>query len=91
MKRVLVRYFGRVQGVGFRAGVRQIAAGFKVKGWVKNLSDGSVELLVAAEAAELEAFLQAVRNSRLGGYLDREVQDFPPMGDLAADFEIRYS
>ena len=82
---------GRVQGVGFRATVRQVAAGFKVKGWVKNLPDGSVEMLAAAEAAELEAFMAAVRNSQLRGHIDREVQDFPPLGDLAADFEIRYS
>ena len=42
-KRVL--YSGRVQGVGFRFSSKQIARGFDVCGWVKNLPDGRVELL----------------------------------------------
>jgi acylphosphatase len=91
LRRLLVRYSGNVQGVGFRASVRQIARGFEVKGWVKNLSDGGVEMLVSAEAKEVEAFLQAIRDSRLREYFDREVQESGPSVDLAEGFEIRYS
>ena len=90
MKRVLVRYSGRVQGVGFRATARQIAGGFKVSGWVKNTSDGGVELVVAAEAAELEAFLKAIRDSPLGHKIDREVQEDYDDAALKGDFDIRY-
>ena len=39
-----VIYSGRVQGVGFRFTTRQIASGYEVNGWVKNLPDGRVEL-----------------------------------------------
>lgn len=45
---VVVR--GRVQGVGFRWFVRETARYLDLAGWVKNLSDGSVE--VAADGAE---------------------------------------
>ena len=41
---VQVFYEGNVQGVGFRYTVKQIAKGFDVIGWVKNLRDGRVEL-----------------------------------------------
>src|SRR5688572_25537300 len=47
-----VFYSGRVQGVGFRYTAKQLAAGFDVTGWVRNLPDGRVELLVIAEEAE---------------------------------------
>ena len=90
MKRVLVTYSGRVQGVGFRAGVRQIASKFKVSGWVKNLSNGNVELVVAAEDMELADFLRAIRDSRLGGFIDREVQEPYANEQLKGDFEIKY-
>lgn len=60
-----VFYEGRVQGVGFRWTVKDVARGFDVTGWVKNLPDGRVELLVFGEAAEVEAFLHEIEDSPL--------------------------
>ena len=45
-------FSGRVQGVGFRYQTLQIAKGFDVCGWVKNLADGRVYLV--AEGVEQE-------------------------------------
>jgi len=54
-----VFYEGRVQGVGFRYTVRQIATGYDIAGWIRNLPDGRVELLAAGDPEEVTAFLQA--------------------------------
>ena len=43
-----ILYEGRVQGVGFRFGVRQIAEGFAVAGHAANLPDGRVEVFLQA-------------------------------------------
>jgi acylphosphatase len=86
---VLVRYTGDVQGVGFRANARTIAGGFKIRGWVKNEPDGSVSLIATAEAAELEAFLQAIRDSGLGSHIEREVIEPQPHPASANGFDIR--
>ena len=51
---------GRVQGVGFRYAVKQIAMGFDICGWVKNLSDGTVELHINGEEEEIEEFIQEI-------------------------------
>jgi len=55
-----VNYEGKVQGVGFRYAVRELAKGFMVVGWVSNLTDGSVEMLVQGESEEVEEFLTEI-------------------------------
>jgi acylphosphatase len=75
-----VLYEGRVQGVGFRYTVKTIAHGFDVIGSVRNLPDGRVELTAAGDAEEVEAFLQAIRESALAGHIQTEnVSHIPPL------------
>lgn len=71
-ERVTVFYSGRVQGVGFRYTAKTQALGFDVQGTVRNLSDGRVELIAEGERDELEAFLEAVRESAVGGFVRGE-------------------
>lgn len=51
---------GRVQGVGFRATTQRLAGGFAVRGFVRNLADGGVEIVAEAEPDELDRFQEAV-------------------------------
>lgn len=60
MRKVKVKYFGRVQGVGFRMTTRDIAMDFEVSGTVCNVNDGSVELIAVGDQAELEGLLTAI-------------------------------
>jgi len=85
-----VFYSGRVQGVGFRYSVKQIAAGYEVTGWVRNLPDGRVELCACGEAEEVQEFLEAIAASQLKTHI-REVSDQPidPPLDLPSSFFIR--
>ena len=57
-KRVI--FEGRVQGVGFRYTVKDLARGFDVRGWVKNLHDGSVELQVTGESDEVDGIIREI-------------------------------
>lgn len=83
-----VFYEGRVQGVGFRFTVRQIAKGFDVTGWVKNLPDGRVELQAGGEPAEVRAFLTAIRESELGALIRNATEhEIAPLQN-ARGFEI---
>jgi len=67
-----VLYSGRVQGVGFRYAVRRVASGFEVTGAVRNLPDGRVELVAEGNKDELDAFRQAIRQSGLEHFIQKE-------------------
>ncbi len=61
---------GRVQGVGFRYTVKQLATGFDVLGNVKNLPEGTVELNLMGEEDEVAEFLnEIVEESTLSHYI----------------------
>ena len=52
---------GRVQGVGFRMFVRDVAVRENVRGWVRNLPDGRVEALVEGESESVTRVERALR------------------------------
>lgn len=54
MSELHVRVTGMVQGVGFRWFVRERARRLGLAGWVRNLPDGSVEVLASGDAQQLE-------------------------------------
>jgi acylphosphatase len=83
-----VFYEGRVQGVGFRYTVRQVATGFDIAGWVRNMPDGRVELLAAGEQDELEAFLMAIEESGLGSFIRKQMVNEIPHPAGLRGFEI---
>jgi len=53
-------FTGRVQGVGFRYITKQLALGFEIVGWVKNLADGTVELQIMGEDDEVDDFIREI-------------------------------
>lgn len=68
----VVYYAGDVQGVGFRATAAGLARRHPaVRGWVRNLPDGRVELLADGPAEAVAAFLADVRD-RMAGYIGSE-------------------
>jgi acylphosphatase len=90
MKRqqVHVFYSGRVQGVGFRYTVKVTATGFDVTGTVKNLDDGRVELFAEGEKNELDAFLDAIRESEVGRFVKNEQASWGEAKNEFRGFEI---
>ena len=86
--RLRVLYSGHVQGVGFRCTVKSLATGFEVVGTIRNLSDGTVELVVEGVKSELSAFQQAIRDSGLGRLIADEDATWSAAGGELRGFLI---
>jgi acylphosphatase len=68
MVRYLVR--GRVQGVGFRWFVMREASRLKLRGHVRNLPDGDVEVCAEGSGAALSALEQALARGPAGARVE---------------------
>ena len=57
MNAIHVSVYGQVQAVGYRNWIKENAERLNIKGWVRNASDGSVELFLQAEKDTLNQLL----------------------------------
>ena len=71
---------GRVQGVGYRYFVHDLATRFEVKGYVQNTHDNKVEIICQGKKNNLDMFIQAVKKgpalSFISEFLIEEIADF---------------
>ncbi|MCB4768427.1 acylphosphatase [Ancylobacter sp. Lp-2] len=81
---------GRVQGVGYRAWLAMEAGRRGLRGWVRNRRDGTVEALLHADEATLEALVDACRHGPAAAAVRAidlfETDEMPPTA-----FEVRSS
>ena len=88
-KQAHVYYIGRVQGVGFRFTVASLALKSGIKGWVKNLYDGKVELLAEAEEAVLNEFLNKI-SQIFSRYIQNSEIEWIRAGEKFKDFRVEF-
>ena len=88
-KRLHIYYTGRVQGVGFRFTTEDIASELGVCGWVKNLGDGRVEVVVEAKEELLKEFLERIKKYFAQYIRDLDVEWKEATGEFK-DFAIKF-
>jgi acylphosphatase len=65
-----IQIFGRVQGVGFRYSARQAARIYGIKGYVRNMSDGSVYIEAEGPEKNMAEFVRWCREGPDFAYID---------------------
>jgi acylphosphatase len=65
---------GRVQGVGFRWFVHREAAEIGLRGWVRNTTDGHVEIVAAGSPEDLNELKTALHKGSRGSRVDRVLE-----------------
>jgi acylphosphatase len=83
-----VIFEGRVQGVGFRYTTASIARQCNIKGYVRNLRDGSVELVAEGSAQNVKRLLDQLAEA-FPGYIERQTGEEVAGTEPFAGFEIR--
>ena len=78
---------GQVQGVGFRWSAVREARNRGIKGFVKNLSDGSVYIEAEGSMKQLTTFVEWCKKGPNFGYVDSVIVDTFPPADYT-DFRI---
>ena len=70
-----INYRGRVQGVGFRWNVKQIADNFPCSGYVKNLADGSVDVVLEGKRSDLNNCISLIEQRMRGKWFTKTVDE----------------
>lgn len=89
MLRYYIIFKGNVQGVGFRFTTEKIASKYGIRGFVKNRSDGSVEVVAEGSCEKLNLFLGDINDyfkSYIHNYSKKEL---PTQGEFS-DFRIAF-
>lgn len=89
LERRTVHYDGHVQGVGFRYTAQASARGHPVTGFVRNLPNGQVELIVEGSRDALDRFLGKLAQ-RMAGYITHTSVDQAPATGEFDSFGIRH-
>ena len=91
MTAIRVIFKGRVQGVGFRYAVKDLARSFDVCGQVENLPDGTVELQVMGEPDEVAAFIREITHeSNVAHHIQSFMSESIPLLKDASGFKITH-
>ena len=68
-------FSGRVQGVGFRFTVLNIANRYMLKGIVRNLPDGTVEMIAQGPTEDVDGCIEDIKESFAGNVREARVQE----------------
>lgn len=88
--RVHIYVFGVVQGVFFRANTQEQASMLGITGWVKNKSDGSVEIVAEGEKGQLDALVQWTKHGPSTANVTKHQYIWEEYKNEFKNFEIRY-
>ena len=88
--RAHVFYSGRVQGVGFRYTAEKVALELGLAGWVKNISDGRVEIVCEGSKEKIDELLARIRKSSLGPHIKKVDCQWEPPTQEFQDFIVEF-
>ena len=87
MVRKRIRFYGEVQGVGFRYTARHAADYYGCTGWVSNMWDGSVAMEIQGEEDQIDQVILAIERGSYIRIENLDVKDIPVVED---EYDFRF-
>lgn len=81
---------GRVQGVNFRYYTQRRASSLDLTGYVRNMWDGTVEVVAEGPREALEELLAFLRVGPRAAFVTQVDTEWPGLTGTFTDFEVRY-
>lgn len=81
-------FSGKVQGVFFRAFTKKYADKLGIKGYAKNLKDGSVEVIAVGEKDSLDSLLSMLHEKPGYGNIEKEHVNFSDVEENYTGFLV---
>ncbi|MHC4074212.1 MAG: acylphosphatase [Planctomycetota bacterium] len=82
-------FTGRVQGVGFRFTAHRMANRHQLTGYVRNLRDGTVEMLAQGRVEDIDDCIRDIQEYLPGHVRDTKIEEVPP-NPTSTDFKITF-
>jgi acylphosphatase len=89
-KRLYLKIFGRVQGVGFRYWASGVAKNSGLKGWIKNVGEKTVEGEIEGEEKSLEEFLEWAKKGSRWARVEKVEARWEEFKGEFGDFKIKF-
>lgn len=89
-KRLYIKVYGIVQGVGFRASTLREARRLELTGYVKNLPTGEVEIVAEGDEEKLKKLLEWAKKGPPGAVVEKVEWKEEEFTGLFKSFEIKY-
>ena len=90
MKRIHALVSGRVQGVFFRWETNDFAQNLGLKGWVRNLRDGRVEVVAEGEEEKLKELINFLHKGPKYARVTKVEVNWEKIKNEFKDFKITY-
>ena len=89
MIRKHIYYSGHVQGVGFRFTAVRVAGNYAVAGFVRNMPDGRVEMVIEGSTEQVKACISALAQA-MDGYIRNTTSHEEPYEGTFKTFDVRF-
>tara|TARA_B100001971_G_C18266628_1_gene593511 strand:+ start:6530 stop:6802 length:273 start_codon:yes stop_codon:yes gene_type:complete len=90
MQRVRIRVYGMVQGVFFRANAKRMAESLGLRGYAKNMPDGSVEVVAEGLEEKIKKLIEFCKKGPEAAVVKRIDVKFEEASNEFEGFEVRY-
>jgi len=86
----LIRIFGKVQGVGYRFYATRVARRLELRGWIRNLRDGTVDAAVEGEAQAIDEWIEELREGPRYAEITKIEQERKEYTGKLGDFDVKF-